>query len=120
MTIRVSIFAAIAAVIFLTVIFELIRSRRLHERYAILWLITGGVIFVLAVWRGALSTLSSTVGIAYPPSALFVLALALHPGRAPALLDGDLEARRPEPDPRAAPRPARERHAETRTGTDGR
>ena len=74
MTTRVSIFAAIAAVIFLTVIFELIRSRRLHERYAILWLITGGVIFVLAVWRGALSTLSSTVGIAYPPSALFVLA----------------------------------------------
>ena len=67
MTIRVSIFAAIAAVILLTVIFELIRSRRLHERYAILWLITGGVIFVLAVWRGALSTLSSTVGIAYPP-----------------------------------------------------
>ena len=74
MTIRVSIFAAIAAVILLTVIFELIRSRRLHERYAMLWLITGGVIFVLAVWRGALSTLSSTVGIAYPPSALFVLA----------------------------------------------
>ena len=75
MTIRVSIFAAIAAVILLTVIFELIRSRRLHERYAILWLITGGVIFVLAVWRDALGTLASTVGIAYPPSALFVLAL---------------------------------------------
>jgi hypothetical protein len=74
MTIRVSIFAAIAAVLLLTVIFELIRSRRLHEQYAILWLITGGVIFVLAVWRDALGTLSSTVGIAYPPSALFVLA----------------------------------------------
>ena len=38
MTVRVSIFAAIAAVILLAVIFELIRSRRLHERYAILWL----------------------------------------------------------------------------------
>jgi hypothetical protein len=74
MTIRVSIFAAIAAVILLTVILELIRSRRLHERYAILWLITGGVIFVLAVWRDALGTLASAVGIAYPPSALFVLA----------------------------------------------
>ncbi len=60
MTVRVSIFAAIAAVILLTVIFELIRSRRLHERYAMLWLITGGVIFVLAVWRDALGTLSPT------------------------------------------------------------
>ena len=74
MTVRVSIFAAIAALILLAVIFELIRSRRLHERYAILWLVTGGVILVLAVWRDALGTLSDAVGIAYPPSALFVLA----------------------------------------------
>ena len=74
MTVRVSVFAAIAALILLTVIFELIRSRRLQERYAILWLITGGVILVLAVWRSALGSLSHTVGIAYPPSALFVLA----------------------------------------------
>lgn len=74
MTVRVSIFAAIAALILLAVVFELIRSRRLQERYAILWLVTGGVILVLAVWRDALGTLSETVGIAYPPSALFVLA----------------------------------------------
>jgi hypothetical protein len=74
MTIRVSIFAAIAALILLVVIFELIRSRRLQERYAILWLVTGGVILVLAVWRDALGSLSHAVGIAYPPSALFVLA----------------------------------------------
>jgi len=74
MTVRVSVFAAIAALILLAVIFELIRRRRLQQRYAILWLITGGVILVLAVWRSALGSLSHTVGIAYPPSALFVLA----------------------------------------------
>ena len=74
MTVRVSVFAAIAALILLAVIFELIRSRRLHERYAIMWLLTGGVILVLAVWRDALGTLADWVGIAYPPSALFVLA----------------------------------------------
>jgi hypothetical protein len=71
---RVSIAAAIAAVILLVVIFELIRSRRLQERYALLWLLTGIVIFVLAVWRGLLSRLADLVGIAYPPSALFILA----------------------------------------------
>jgi hypothetical protein len=71
---RVSIAAAIAAVILLLVIFELIRSRRLQERYALLWLLTGLVIFVLAVWRGLLSKFSDAVGIAYPPSALFILA----------------------------------------------
>jgi hypothetical protein len=71
---RISIAAAIAAVILLLVILELIRSRRLQERYALLWLLTGIVIFVLAVWRGLLGSLSDLVGIAYPPSALFVLA----------------------------------------------
>jgi hypothetical protein len=71
---RVSIAAALAALILLGVIFELIRSRRLQERYALLWLLTGIVIFVLAVWRGLLGSLADLVGIAYPPSALFILA----------------------------------------------
>ena len=71
---RVSIAAAIASLMLLLVIFELIRSRRLQERYALLWLLTGLVIFVLSAWRGALGRLADLVGIAYPPSALFVLA----------------------------------------------
>jgi hypothetical protein len=72
--VRISIFAAIAAVILLLVVLELIRSRRLQERYALLWLLTGVVILILAAWRGLLSWLSNLVGIAYPPSALFILA----------------------------------------------
>jgi hypothetical protein len=70
---RVSAFAAIAAILLLAVIFELIRSRRLQERYALLWLVTGLVLLVLAVWRDGLNVLASTVGIAYPPSALFLV-----------------------------------------------
>ena len=71
---RVSIVAALAAVILLLLILELIRSRRLQERYALLWLLTGIVILVLSVWRGLLAKVADLVGIAYPPSALFVLA----------------------------------------------
>ena len=61
---RVSIVAAIAAIILLAVIFELIRSRRLQERYALLWLATGGVILFFALWRGALGRFADLVGIA--------------------------------------------------------
>ena len=75
MTVRISVIAAIAALVLLAIIFELIRSRRLHERYAILWLVTGVITLVFAVWRDGLDTLASVVGIAYPPSALFMLAL---------------------------------------------
>jgi hypothetical protein len=73
-TLRVSIVSAIGALLLLVVVFELIRSRRLQERYALLWLVTGVVLLVLALWRTALSRLADVVGIAYPPSALFVLA----------------------------------------------
>jgi hypothetical protein len=70
---RISLIAALAALILLAIILELIRSRRLQERYAILWLLTGAVMFVLAIWRDALAEIADLVGIAYPPSALFVL-----------------------------------------------
>jgi len=71
---RVSLAAAAAAIVLLAVIFELIRRRRLQERYALMWIVTGTVILVLALWRGLLSKVADLVGIAYPPSALFVLA----------------------------------------------
>lgn len=70
---RVAVVASIAAIVFLIVIFELIRSRRLQERYALLWLITGGVILLLSIWRDALRLVAEQIGIAYPPSALFVV-----------------------------------------------
>lgn len=71
---RVSVVAGIASLVLLLVVLELIRSRRLQERYALLWLVTGGVMLVLAVWRDALGLVAELAGIAYPPSALFVLA----------------------------------------------
>ena len=65
-------------------VFELVRRRRLMERYALLWLFATAVLLGLAVWRGLLEVVANTVGIAYAPSALFavafgfVLALLLH------------------------------------------
>ena len=47
----VSIASAVASFLLLVVVFELIRSRRLRERYALLWLLTGGVLLALSVWR---------------------------------------------------------------------
>ena len=71
---RVSLAAAVAAVLLLLVVFELIRRRSLRERYALLWLLTGIVILVLSVWRGGLNTIAGWVGIStYPPAVLFAI-----------------------------------------------
>lgn len=71
---RISVIAAVAAALLLLTILFLIRSRRLQARYAVLWVLTGGSLLVLAVWRDLLGKVSGLLGIAYPPSALFVLA----------------------------------------------
>lgn len=61
----------------LVLVFELVRRKRLSERYAILWLLAAVTLFVLAVWKGLLTSLASDVGISYPPSLLFVVAIGL-------------------------------------------
>jgi hypothetical protein len=61
----------------LVIVFELVRRKRLSERYAILWLLAALTLFVLAVWKGLLTSLSQDVGISYPPSALFAVAIGL-------------------------------------------
>lgn len=82
---KVSIVASIASLLLLLIVFELIRSRRLRERYAILWLATGFVLLVLSAWRDALNTIAGWVGVTtYPPAVLFavatlfILAVLLH------------------------------------------
>jgi len=71
---RVTVVAALVSFALLLVVLELIRSRRLRERYALLWLLTALVLLVLSLWRGGLDTLAGFAGIAYAPSALFAVA----------------------------------------------
>ncbi len=71
---RVSIAGAIASLILIAVILELIRSRRLRERYALLWLATGVVLLALSVWRDGLNTIAGWFGVTgYPPAVLFAV-----------------------------------------------
>jgi cell division protein FtsW (lipid II flippase) len=82
---RVSIAGAIASFVLVLVVLELIRSRRLQERYALLWLVTGILLTVLSAWRDGLNTIAGWLGIrSYPPAVLFavgilfILAVLLH------------------------------------------
>ncbi|MEA2210287.1 MAG: hypothetical protein QOF83_235 [Solirubrobacteraceae bacterium] len=69
---------AIAATVGLIIlILELVRRKRLMERYALLWLFCSTVLLILAAWRGLLSTISFDIGIHYPPALLFAAAFGL-------------------------------------------
>ena len=97
-----SIAGAIASVLLVLVVLELIRKRRLKERYALLWLVTGIVLLVLSLWRSATATIADWFGVETYPLPCCSRWRVLHPARAARLLDGDLEARRPERHARAA------------------
>ncbi len=81
----VSIAAAVASIVLVLVVLELIRSRRLRERYALLWLLTGVVLLALSLWRSGPNTIAGWLGIQTTPvavlfavGALFVLLVLLH------------------------------------------
>ncbi len=72
--VRISIAAAVASLLLILIVLELIRGRRLKERYALLWLATGVVLLVLSAWRGGLNSIAGWLGVAtYPPAILFAV-----------------------------------------------
>lgn len=71
---KIQLLAIVASGGLLLVILEMVRQRRLLERYALLWLFSALVLLGLAVWRDFLETIANAIGIVYPPNALFVIA----------------------------------------------
>jgi hypothetical protein len=81
---RIQLVSILGAAVLLLTVLELVRRRRLTERYALLWLLSALVLLVLAIWSGALAKISHAMGVIYPPNALFfvgigfILLLLLH------------------------------------------
>jgi hypothetical protein len=71
---KVQILAIVVTSVLFGIVFELVRRRRLMERYALLWLFSAAVLLALAVWRDLLESIARGVGIYYAPSALFAIA----------------------------------------------
>jgi hypothetical protein len=74
MELRLQIVSIGATLALFLLVFELVRRRRLMERYALLWLFSTVILLGLAVWKHLLEEVASAIGIFYAPSALFVVA----------------------------------------------
>jgi hypothetical protein len=71
---KIQIVATFSAALLLVVLLELVRRRRLLERYALLWLLSAFVLLALSIWRGLLADVAELIGVVYPPNALFLIA----------------------------------------------
>jgi hypothetical protein len=74
---RVQIVAIVITVLLFALVLELVRRRRLVERYALLWMVAAFALLVLAIWRDLLEIGSDFLGIAVPANALFLVAFAV-------------------------------------------
>jgi hypothetical protein len=74
---RVQIVALIVTAVMLGIVLELVRRRRLAERYALLWMVVAIVLLVFAVWKGLLGDAAHLVGIQVPANALFLAAIGV-------------------------------------------
>jgi hypothetical protein len=74
---RVQIVAIAVTILLFGLVLELVRRRRLVERYALLWMSAAFALFILAIWRDLLEIGSDFLGIAVPANALFLVAFAV-------------------------------------------
>jgi hypothetical protein len=70
---RITLSIVIGALVLLVIVVELVRQRRLEEQYSLLWLGAATALVVLAISRDLWDKLAIVVGIAYPPTALFIV-----------------------------------------------
>ncbi|MBI5014208.1 MAG: DUF2304 domain-containing protein [Deltaproteobacteria bacterium] len=74
---RIQIIAVAASVSLLLFVIDMIRRRKLLEKYALLWILGGAGLLVLSAWPGVLDRVAPIVGISYPPAVLFLGGLFL-------------------------------------------
>ncbi len=71
---RASIIGVLVALLLVIVVFELVRRRRLGERYALLWFATGLSLLVLSAWRSSVNAIAGLLGVSYAPTIIFAVA----------------------------------------------
>ncbi len=76
-TLRLQIFATLLAAAFLVGMIELIRKNRVQLKYALLWLFSGGMMLLLALFPGILHWAAGLLGVYDPVNALFAIMLCL-------------------------------------------
>lgn len=74
---RVQIAAVAVTLGMFVVVLELVRRRRLIERYALLWMVLAATLLVLAIWTDLLSWTTNLVGIEVPANGLFIAAFGV-------------------------------------------
>ncbi|MEO5781301.1 MULTISPECIES: DUF2304 domain-containing protein [Arthrobacter] len=73
----INIAAFVLSLAIVGVVFEMLRRKKLREKYAALWLIVGVGTLVLAAFPRLLTIVAETVGVQLPSNLLFIISILL-------------------------------------------
>jgi hypothetical protein len=74
-TYRIQIVAVIVSLMMMGFIFELIRRKKLREKYSLMWFGAGIVMIIFSIWRDLLDRVAAVLGVGYAPALLFLVAM---------------------------------------------
>lgn len=74
-TVRLQICAIVLVLVFLVVMFWLLRRGQLAMKYSLLWIFSGIIMLVLAVFPGVLDSFAKLIGVYSSVNALFAVML---------------------------------------------
>ena len=72
---RARLFFVLLGLLVLVFVINLVRTKRLKEEYALLWLFMAGALVVAPLLIDVIDVVSFTIGIDYPPALIIVIAL---------------------------------------------
>lgn len=81
---RVERFAIVISILLILIVLDMVRRRKLRERYSLIWLFAVVAMTILVVWEKLLLSITSLIGATDPSSTLFLfgilfaLAILLH------------------------------------------
>ncbi|WP_081747611.1 DUF2304 domain-containing protein [Arthrobacter sp. Br18] len=70
-------FSLISSILMVVVVLLMLRNGKLREKYAILWLVIGGLTIILGFFPRLLDWAASLVGVIVPSNLLFALSILL-------------------------------------------
>jgi hypothetical protein len=74
---QAQIIAVVVTFAIFLLVLDLVRRRRLSERYALLWMTAAFALLVLSIWTGGLDAIADLMGIQEPANAIFIIAFAV-------------------------------------------
>ena len=74
---RIQVIAIVVSTLFLLVVLELVRRRKLVEEYSFIWIVVALVVLAVSIWRELLHTAARDLGVHDPPNVLLIALTAV-------------------------------------------